>query len=101
MHGFWPFEVVLGSMPKKRVLVVFCSAAAPEVEETAECIERYCDQRTPPDQILLLAPACEAAAVQKIVESAKFKDRIPAVTRYYNPPASDYLLFDAEGKIVN
>jgi hypothetical protein len=101
MHGFWPFEVTLRSVPKKRVLAIFCSAAAPEIEETAECIERYCDQRTPPDQILLLAPACEDAAIQAIVTSAKFKDRIPAVTRYYNPPASEYLLFDAEGGIVN
>src|SRR5690349_17299687 len=112
MYGFWPFDILLpepappdepADLPprQRRLFFLFCAAKDPDPVSVAECVEAYCDSRRPPDAIYLIAPETERAAIERVLDSSEFQGRAKGATRYSDPPATDCLLFDADGKVVN
>ncbi len=112
MHGFWPFDILLpeptppdepADLPPKqrRLFFLFCSAKDPDPVAVAERVQAYCDVRRPPDAIYLIAPESERAAAERVLDSDEFQGRAKGATRYSDPPATDCLLFDANGDVVN
>jgi hypothetical protein len=112
MYGFWPFDILLPEpqpsdesvdLPPKqrRLFFLFCSAKDPDPVSVAECVEAYCDNRRPPDAIYLIAPESERTAIEGVLDSDEFQGRAKGATRYSEPPATDCLLFDADGRVVN
>lgn len=112
MHGYWPFDILLPEptppdepadiLPRqRRLFFLFCSAKDPDPVSVAECVEAYCDTRRPPEAIYLIAPETERAAVERVLDSPEFQGRAKGATRYSDSPATDCLLFDADGNVVN
>jgi len=40
---------------RRRLFFLFCSAANPDADDVAQCVEEYCETRRPPDAIYLIA----------------------------------------------
>ena len=101
MHGYWPFEYALPAGPHRRVFVLFCSAVNPDVNDVAQCVMDYCDTRRPPDKIYLIAPHSEKQALEGVLASPAFQDRVRDVTRFVDQPRAELLLFDSAGVTRN
>src|SRR5437868_6854329 len=97
MHGYWPFEFVQPSGPRRRVFVLFCSAPDPDVNDVVQCVVDYCDTRRPPDRIYLIAPESEKRALDAVVAAQAFTGRIRDVTQSVDQPKAVCLFFDADG----
>lgn len=100
MHGYYVFEVTVQKQRIERLLVMFTSITKPESEELAEAIESHCNDKSPPDRILVLGPESIRAALLESTSSGKFAERIRAVTRYHNAPDVEVCCFNWDGLIT-
>jgi hypothetical protein len=101
MHGYYVFEVAVKKAEQvERCLVMFSSVAKPDSEELGEAIEEYCDDKPPPDTIVVLGPATIEAELLQATSGGKFAERIRSVTRYHNAPHVEVRCFDWKGDIA-
>jgi hypothetical protein len=100
MHGYYVFEVtVVKKQSIERLLVMFTSIRKPESEELAEAIESHCNDKSPPDRIVVMGPETIRAALVESTSSGKFAERVRAVTRYHNAPKVEVCCFDWDGTV--
>src|SRR4051794_25591105 len=97
MYGYFPFEVPSRSGPRRRTLILFCSVCGPEELQMAETMEEYCNERVPPDDILILAPISEKNAISAAVSGEVFMARCRSVTRYHDTPRIQTVFFNETG----
>ena len=97
MHGYYPFEITVQSVPQRRELIIFTTAADPNSEELAESIEAHCEDKSPPDQIRIVAPKYLDAAIRNAAGTGKFANRVRAVTRFHSGPSVSCHFFDWSG----
>lgn len=105
MHGYWTFDLAIPAPARtppatQRLLVVFCATEAPDEVGVTEAIVEYCERTRPPDEIVLLAPATEEAALRRLIGSDKFTGRLRDITRYVDTPGAVGLLFSAAGVLT-
>lgn len=100
MHGHYVFEVTSKEAQRvERHLIIFTSVAKPDSEELAEAIEEYCDDKSPPDRIIVLGPSNVEADLRHATSGGKFAERIRAVTRYHDAPQVEVRCFNWKGHI--
>jgi hypothetical protein len=97
MHGYYVFEVAVKKQRIERLLVIFTSIKNPESEDLAEAIESYCNDKSPPDRIVVLGPETIRAVLREATLGGKFAERIRAVTRYHNAPKIEICCFNWGG----
>jgi len=100
MHGYYVFEVSVKKERIERLLVIFTSITKPDSEELAEAVESHCNDKSPPDCIIVLGPATIQAALLESTLSGKFAERIRAVTRHYNAPKVEVCCFNWDGAVT-
>jgi hypothetical protein len=100
MHGYYVFEVTVKKQRIERILVMFTSITKPESEDLAEAIELHCNDKSPPDRIVILGPETIYAALLEATSSGKFAERIRAVTRYHNAPKVEVCRFNWQGAVI-
>lgn len=99
MHGYYVFEMTVKKHRIERLLVMFTSIRKPESEELAEAIESHCNDRSPPDRIIVLGPETIRAALIESTSSGKFAERVRAVTRHHNAPEVEVCCFSWDGTV--
>lgn len=101
MHGFFASDIPDPAGGRQRLLVLFCSCAGPDEESLAECLREHCDERVPPDRIIVVAPRSEADAIRAATEASSFQDRIPSFTRFSSPPLVEHCFFESDGTVMS
>lgn len=99
MHGYYPFEITTTAKRPERLLTIFASVATPDSEELAESIEAYCDNKSPPDRIIVIGPNTVRNVLSDAIQTGKFAERVRAVTRYHDSPSVDPCYFDWKGDV--
>lgn len=100
MHGYYAFELTVEKERSERLLVIFTSVTTPQSEELAEAIESHCNDKSPPDRIIVIGPETISIPLSESISSGKFAERVRAVTRYHNAPEVEVFCYNWRGELT-
>ncbi len=77
-------------------LVCFLTSHGQE-DDLLDEIRNYCDQSTPPDDVLLIGPSYKQKDLSVLCKSKRLQTRLPGASRYVDTPTVTHICFDASG----
>lgn len=96
MSSLYIFPVRGLQKPSSVSLVIFVTQV-PNEDDFIDAIREYCDENTPPDDVVLLGPLYAEPALKTVQQSPRFRSRVPGASRYISSPKVQLLCFDVGG----
>jgi len=84
----------------QRICAVFCASAQMTDDALEARLKDHFSTAIPPDAILLIGTAGNAAAISQLAKSPRVILALPAMTRYVGPPALNAFWITKEGKFT-
>lgn len=96
MPSIFTFPVNELREARRVTLVCFFTSLGHE-DDLLDEIRNYCDQNTPPDDVLLIGPSYIQTELSALCKSQRLQTRLPGASRYTDTPTVTHICFDASG----